>query len=116
MGELHRDDIPMDDWAEIEAKLGEIFPGKKIVCVGDNPGTIPPEVQAAINAVAEAHESFVLEGLCIDCGARMEDYPPDDWGDWDLQEGWRYFIDMNTQKISAYQCPECDAQDGETAQ
>lgn len=73
----HRDDMP-DGLIE---KLQELNPGMKVVCVGDVPGELPPKLKVLVDEVKKIHDESFINGACIDCGARMKNWPPlgDDW-------------------------------------
>lgn len=104
---IHRDDIPMDLMEEIE----RMFPGKMVVCAGDQPGgAVPLEVKEAIAATTKKFEESLREGLCVDCGAKMPGYPPHDWDTWTLPDDWQLFTNMRGGP-QAFQCPRCDAED-----
>lgn len=108
---VHRDDVP----PEALQQLQEQYPDFKIVCAGDQPeGSLPEDLQAAIKELEARHRKSLDEGSCIDCGAKMPNYPPTtdaEWDAWELPEGWRYFSD--SYGPTAFQCPACDAKDGD---
>lgn len=110
MNPIHRDDIDASDMAEIEKLLAEQYPGMKIVCAGDAPGELPPDVAAMMQQVERAHMESLANGTCIDCGAKMPDYDIER-GDWNPPEGWAWFYEHGTKNIAAWQCPACDAKD-----
>jgi hypothetical protein len=106
---IHRDDIPMDVMEDIQ----ELFPDMKIVCAGDIPeGQIPEDMREAIATIEAKFLKSIVEGKCVDCGKKIHDFPPVDWSVWKLPDGWRYFTDFSGSP-QAFQCPECDREDGE---
>ena len=56
MEPIHRDDLPMDVAEEMVKKLQELHPGCKIVFMGDQPGGVPPEMQADLDQFAQAQQ------------------------------------------------------------
>lgn len=106
---VHRDDLSPEMLAELEAA----FPGKRIRCAGDWPeGTAPPEIQQAFEALVARHRQSLAEGTCLDCGAKMPGFPPEDWDTWRPPAGWAWFEDSHGEP-TAWQCPTCDRRDGE---
>lgn len=106
---IHRDDIPMELMQQIEAQ----FPGMKVVCAGDEPaGALPEGLLEAAESLHRKHLLLLVEGRCLDCNEQMPGFPPTDWDAWQLPDGWRYFTDENKQPM-AFQCPACDAKEGE---
>ena len=108
---IHRDDIDAETMQGFEAKFAEMYPGFKVVCVGDSQGELPPHLAEVVEAIEAKHVQSLLIGTCLDCGKQMPDYPKrtEDMSDnWKPAEGWRWFTDMATGEISAWQCPECD--------
>lgn len=113
---IHRDDVPMDLSQEIERQFAESHPGMKVVFVGDLPGELPPEVAERVAAIERLHMESLFNGACLDCGAKMPNWPetPEGMDDtWQPAPGWRLFTDMRTKEPSAWQCPACDTKDGE---
>ena len=75
MEPIHRDDLPMDVAEEMVKKLQELHPGCKIVFMGDQPGGVPPEMQADLDQFAQAQERAFAEGRCMDCEKPMPGWP-----------------------------------------
>lgn len=109
---VHRDDLPPELIEELESR----FPGMTIACAGDARGPLPDKVADAHKAMELLHEKSIVMGLCVDCGAKMEGYPPDDFEEWQLPKGWRYFTNITDGTPMCFQCPACDAADGEGPQ
>lgn len=121
---IHRDDIPMDHMTEIEKAIRDQHPefgDFKIQCVGDAPdGSLPPEVLSAMDAVQGAFDRSFMLGACIDCDARMPNYPtPDDIEkileeDWKPAEGWGSFSKIGEEDgFAGWQCPKCGEGEGD---
>lgn len=110
MKPINRDDVPMEAMEEIESFFAEKFPGMKVVCAGDHQGSLPPEVQAKIDAMEKMFQDSMINGTCVDCGEPMPDYDPLK-EDWRPQKGWGYFKEMTTGDPMGWQCPECDEDD-----
>ena len=104
---VHRDDIPPELLEQIEGQ----FPEMKVICVGDMPAGVemPEEVKKALAEIEEKHSKSIQPGLCIDCGAKMENYPetPEGMDDaWKPAKGWSWF--ESGDDIVAWQCPDCN--------
>lgn len=111
----HRDDIPLEAMQAFEAAMADQFPGFKVVCVGDIPGELPPEIQEKLEAIQILHARSFVEGRCIDCGRQMANPPPDAsddaaWDAWQPDEGWLHFTN-GAGEVTAFQCPECDSRE-----
>lgn len=111
MQPLHRDDLPMELVEQLEKELAEKFPGVKLVCVGDVPGEMPPEIQALIDEANQKQYESLCHGTCFDCGAKMPDYPdnfqeiPDDWRP---PAGWKVLTEVGSGAPAGWICPPCD--------
>ena len=104
---VHRDDIDFD----VLERLQEAFPGYRIVCMGDMPEEdIPERVKEAAAALDARYAESLANGLCIDCSKQFPNWPPAD-GD-PIPDGWFVFTDTSGEP-KAFQCPECDAKEGE---
>lgn len=120
---IHRDDIPIDDMAKIEEAIRKAHPefaDFKIVCAGDAPeGDLPPDVASAFDMVQRSFDRSLVLGACIDCDARMPNYPssPEGFaGDWQPTEGWRSFSKIGEEdSFAGWQCPTCDAKEDDDA-
>ena len=110
MEPIHRDDLPMDVAEEMVKKLQELHPGCKIVFMGDQPGGVPPEMQADLDQFAQAQERAFAEGRCMDCDKPMPGWPSQGGAPDQLPDGWTYFTDLKDQPMG-WLCPECDAAD-----
>lgn len=106
----HRDDLPMDVVAQLEAKMAELYPGYKVVFAGDAPAHKQPDMADFLKAIEERAERSLAEGICIDCGAKMPNYHPDQ-PDWIHAQGWHYFTQTGTEQFMGWQCEKCDAAD-----
>jgi len=108
---VNRDDLDMDVAEEVTAKLGEMFPGMKVVFAGDVP-QLPPNVQHAVDALRERHLQLMLQGRCIDCERQMpgwEELMESDEDDAQWPQGWRTFTVLGSDELMGFQCPACDA-------
>lgn len=101
---INRDDVPPELLEQFEKMANEA--GFKVICAGDIPGELPPEIQEAMNVLQKRHDDSMMNGTCLDCGANMPNYPPDN-DDWEPAEGWTWFTSNDS--IIAWQCPDCDA-------
>lgn len=109
MGEIHRDDLPMELVSEIEKHFAETHPGMKVVFAGDAPGGVPDHVKNAIDALERRSVESLALGKCFYCGKQMEDYPEEDFPDeWQPPEGWGLVSDIATHKPAGWECPDCD--------
>jgi hypothetical protein len=108
---LHRDDVDLETVQHLEELFAKLYPGHKIVFAGDHPDDENNQAIAEINA---AFERSLVTGTCVDCGAQMPDYHPEQ-EHWQPATGWRNFRNIKTGEIEAWQCPACDQQeqDGE---
>ena len=115
MGNIHRDDVPMDIMEAFEKDMAVKYPGMKVICAGDYPGELPDNVKESIKNLQEMHDRSMEEGLCIDCGEKMPGYPDDAsviWGSkWNPADGWKFLECIRTKRPVAWQCPECDGTD-----
>lgn len=113
MNPARRDDLP----PKVLEQLQSDFPGAKIVCIGDVPeDQVPEEVRQYFEEIVNYHEAMLLQGRCIDCGAKMPNFPDEPSQmpeDWTPESGWKIFWqgEGETQKPVAFQCPECDKKD-----
>jgi hypothetical protein len=109
---IHRDDLSNEVIQELQLR----FPGTKIVCVGDmTEGSLPAELQKAIKDIQDRFENSIMNGTCLDCGAKISGYPMTDsdeeWDNFELPSGWCYFTDIDSGEPRGFQCPECDAKE-----
>ncbi len=108
---IHHDDVSPELMAAIEAN----FPGMKVVCAGDQPADqpLPADVQEMLDELEKRHKESIVNGTCIDCGAQMPNYTPEEFDkdDWKPAKGWSWFTDGESEDrhIVAWQCPKCDA-------
>lgn len=111
MKPIHRDDLPDDVIQGLESQ----FPGMKIVCVGDIPeGSVTDELKDAIGEIESRFRTSIVNGTCVDCGAKIPGYPTSDeeWDSFELPIDWRYFTDSSNGDPQGFQCPACDAKEG----
>ena len=107
-------DLPPEVAQGITEKLQGMFPGFEVHFLGDlKPGDVPQElVEKAVEkaaAMAAKQEQALRNGLCIDCGKKIPNWPPTS-PDWDLPDGWAWFSEGEGvhKHVVAWQCPECD--------
>lgn len=103
---VHRDDLPP---GVIEA-MEQAFPGFK--CAGDIPeGQMPPGMAEAINALHARFERSIMNGTCLDCGAKMPGYPKgssdEEWERFQRPEGWKMMSQLNGDPCG-FECPDCN--------
>lgn len=106
----HRDDVPMDVVAQMEAAIRAHHPDAEIVFAGDS--SKPEIIAHAKMLMAEAAkkgEESLEHGTCIDCGAQMPGYEAMGTDDWKPAKGWRHFT--AGESFMGWQCPDCDAKD-----
>lgn len=119
---IHRDDMPNELLAEIEAHVAKHYPGKKLVFLADQPeASVPPDVLEHMAIMDEHWSHCFANGLCVDCGAKIPCVwpPPEDENtEWSLPAGWQLLFDgigpedPNEEDDSmpvALICPKCDA-------
>jgi hypothetical protein len=89
---VHRDDV---DISVLES-MQEAHPDQKIVCAGDIPKSqIPEEVIDGIKEMAHDIEVSMVGGVCVECGAAIENYdqkacfdsPPPGWSLYQIGDG-----------------------------
>src|SRR5690242_16009360 len=86
---IHRDDIDADQMQAIEQVFGELYPGVKIVCVGDvPPSELPPGAAEAIEHINTKMLESMANGTCFDCGRQMEGYEDTENDEWEPPAGW----------------------------
>lgn len=101
----HRDDMDF----EMIQKLQEMFPGKKIVFLGDLPDTeITAEYVELVQGIEAFHDHSLNSGRCVDCGLKIPDFDPEKPN---LPDGWNYLTEMNSDKVVAYICSKCNEVD-----
>lgn len=110
------DDLPPDVAKAITEELQKRHANFTIMFAGDQPlETLPPDVQNVIRQLQQTTLRALAEGRCVDCGAQMPNWPPTA-PDWQPAPGWSWFTDtQNEDKITAWQCPACDALDQDDA-
>lgn len=108
----HRDDLPMEVVAELEKQIGELYPGLKVVFAGDAPAQDQPDMAKLLEALDKKAARSFSDGSCIDCGAIMPHYNPDD-SDWVPAKGWGSFGRVGTNEFMGWQCPKCDYEESD---
>lgn len=110
---LHRDDLHMDDVAEIEKMFAELYPGCTVSFAGDQP-EISDELREQIAAWKQQDEERFCQGRCCDCGKQMSNWPENGQipADWQPPADWAYFTEIGKDDVpAAWQCPECARDD-----
>jgi hypothetical protein len=116
---MRQADLTPDIQAEIEAQFKEQFPGQDLsIKFAGDADALGPDLQAATDALLKKHRDSLVNGTCIDCGAKMENWPEDLSAvvdTWQPPKGWAWFTGPDDEPI-AWQCPNCDAMDPEGVQ
>ncbi len=107
----HRDDLPMEVVSQIQEQMNELFTGYKVVFAGDAPANQQPDLTSFFAALEKRAAMSFADGTCIDCGAKMPDYDPDN-DDWQPMKGWGKFTRVGSEEeFMGWQCFACSQAD-----
>ena len=110
---IHRDDMDFEDAEALQAHFEEMFPGSKVVFLGDIPeDRLTDEDREFAKRIEEQAISSNENGTCILCGAEIGHYDPTN-ENWNPPDGWILLSAIGDSDGTCWKCPACDPDEDE---
>ncbi len=104
---IHRDDMDFEEAEELQQHFEEMFPGSKIVFMGDIPeDQLTDEDREIMKQIDDEAQASYENGTCIVCATEMENYDPTS-KEWKSPEGWDLLHAIGDDDRVCWRCPAC---------